>query len=248
MDIKKIWKRYKKSNDRIDRDFLIEYYLDFTKSIVGKFVSNLPNHIKMKDLLSSGVTGLIRAIESFKPEKKCRFESYAALLIKGSVIDELRQLDWVPRSIHQKSNDIGRVEQKLQMQLGRDPTEKEIAQAMEIPLKKLREILYQIKPAIFVYLNDSIAYEEETTLIAEKIPDQSVKPSSQIVDQKETHELLQKLMMHLNEKERQVVRYYYFEEMLLKDIGRKLKLSESRICQLHTAALSKLKQKLEAFK
>ncbi len=240
-----LWKEWKESSDISVRDELIVHYLYLVKWVVARLVADLPGHIKLDDLYSSGVTGLIRAVEKYDPEKKSKFESYGILLIKGAIIDELRKLDWIPRSIHQKANWISTGQVHLQQKLGRDPTDEELSLHLGISKEEFSEVLAKIRPIVLVPLNALLQDDEEGTSLAERIPDKNCLTSSDIAHKKECANLLEKAMDTLLEQEKKVLLLYYYDELMLKEIGKVLGVSESRVSQIHTKAILKLRGHLK---
>lgn len=228
------------------RDELIVQYLHLVKFVVGRIGSTYPSHVKIEDLYSSGVTGLIKAIEKFDPDKAAKFESYAILLIKGAIIDELRELDWVPRSIHQKANWVSSAQLSLQRELGRDPTDEELSIHLGISEEEFKEILDRIRPAILIPLNGGAPYEDEDRVpLAEKIPDTRAESSYEVANKNEFSSLLEQEISNLSEQEQKVLMLYYYEDLMLKEIGAVIGVSESRVSQIHTKALLKLRGRLQ---
>lgn len=244
-----LWHRFLESRENQDRDDLIVQYLYLVKYTVGKVASGLPTHIKLDDLYSSGITGLIRAVEKFDPTKNNKFETYAVLLIKGAIIDELRELDWIPRSVHKKANEISDAQHQLQQKLGRDPTDFELCAHLGIDEEEFGRLLNRIRPAILIPLDsERVRNDEENTPLAERIPDVKVQTSAEVVQRKEYQKLLEKAISDLPEQERRVLILYYFEDLMLKEIGKVLGVTESRVSQIHTKALLKLRSRLSLFK
>ena len=243
--VEALWKTYQTSGESDDRDKLIVNYLPLVKLAVGRVASGLPSHVKMDDLYSSGVTGLIRAVEKYDPSKGGKFEGYAMLLIKGSIIDELRELDWIPRSVHRKANMITAAQTALQQKLGRDPSDAELSSYLGLSTSELNELLARVRPAILIPLNAELTNDdEESTSISEKIPDHSAETGYEAADRREYNALVAKAIGDLPEQERRVLVLYYFEELMLKEIGKILGVSESRVSQVHTKALLKLRGRL----
>lgn len=243
----RLWGNYQRSRLVEERDALIVHYLFLVKFAVGRIGAGLPTHIKMEDLYSSGVTGLIKAVERFDPTKNSKFESYAILLIKGAIIDELRELDWVPRSVHQKAHWITEGQQLLQNTLGREPTDQELAKHLGIEEEALGELFSRIRPAVVFSLDadsHSHSLEEEGLQLVEKIADLRAETSYTIADRNEWGLLLAQAIDGLPEQERKVLHLYYYEELMLKEIGKVLGVSESRVSQIHTKALLKLRRYL----
>lgn len=243
-----LWKRYAATKQAEYRDELIVLYLHLVKISVGKLATTMPTYVKLDDLYSSGVTGLIKAVEKFEPTKNIKFETYALLLIKGAIIDELRELDWIPRSVHQKAHSIASAEQLLQEKLGRDPTDLEISEQLGLTQDAYTELLDRVRPAILISLNaDAESQDEEALPISERIADERAETSFEIAKRNEFHSLLEKAITDLPEQEKRVLVLYYYEELMLKEIGKIIGVSESRVSQIHTKAILKLRGKLKAF-
>lgn len=247
-DLKEIWDQYHKTGKTEYRDELIVQYLYLVKYVVGRLGAGLPSHIKLDDLYSSGVTGLVRSVEKYDASRKSKFESYAILLIKGAIIDEMRELDWVPRSVHQKANEIAAAQQSLQQELGRDPTDGELSTHMGLNEGELGELLMRVRPITLLPLNSEVYFsEEESAPISERIADERAETSYEIANRNECASILAKAIGILPEQERRVLTLYYYEELMLKEIGKIMGLSESRISQIHTKAILKLRSRLQSF-
>lgn len=243
--VKDLWKEYHSTQKPECRDELIIHYLHLVKFVVGRVGSTYPSHIKIDDLYSSGVTGLIRSIEKFDPSRAAKFESYAMLLIKGAIIDELRELDWIPRSIHQKANTVSAAQLTLQQKLGREPTDEELSKHLGVTTEEFKETLDRIRPAILIPLNGGYPNEEEDCIpLAEKIPDTRAQSGLDVANKNEHAELLEKEISTLSTQEQKVLMLYYYEDFMLKEIGVVLGVSESRVSQIHTKALLKLRGRL----
>lgn len=242
-----LWKEYKSKGGDDLRDELITSYLHLVKYVVGRLIVNLPQHVKVEDLYSTGIVGLVKAVDRYDPTMKNKFETYAILLIKGAIIDEMRSLDWVPRSVHQKANEVGTATAELQQKLGREPEDEELAEYMGLSMDELDSTMERIRPAVMIPLNADKPDNEENTHIAERIPDQKTKTSFEHLERKEFRELLEKAVLDLPEQEKMVLVLYYYENLMLKEIGKVLKVSESRISQIHTKALTRLRQRLKQF-
>jgi RNA polymerase sigma factor for flagellar operon FliA len=246
--LKDLWQHYLATGKPEMRDALIEGYLYLVKFVVGRLGSCLPSHIKLDDLYSSGVTGLVKAVEKFDPSKNSKFESYAVLLIKGAIIDELRELDWIPRSVHQKANLIATAQEKLQQKLGREPTDKELSEHLGMNEEEFGEVLLRVRPAILISLNSVVSHnDEEHAHISERIADVKAQTSFEAADRKECVLMLENAIANLPEQERKVLTLYYYEELMLKEIGKIMGISESRVSQIHTKALLKLRGRLHSF-
>ncbi|MCC5832751.1 MAG: FliA/WhiG family RNA polymerase sigma factor [Chlamydiales bacterium] len=244
--VKDLWRRYQETGKTEYRDELIVQYLYLVKYVVGRLGAGLPPQVKLDDLYSSGVTGLIKAIEKYDTSRNSKFESYAILLIKGAIIDEMRELDWIPRSVHQKANKIASVQQKLQQELGRDPTDEELSSHMGLNANELGELLNRVRPAILISLNREMINDEEKAPLAERIADAKAETSFEIAERNECATILAEAIDTLPEQEKKVLTLYYYEELMLKEIGKIMGLSESRISQIHTKALLKMRSRLSS--
>lgn len=244
-----IWKSYKATNSLEDRDRLITNYLYLVKCVVKQVSTNFPKHVSFDDLYSPGVIGLIKAVEKYDPTMKNKFETYATFLIRGAILDELRELDWIPRSVYKKSNIVVQAQKELSETLRRDPTDRELANHLKISLDDLETLLSDIAPAILIPLNVAIDPDEENqTSIADKISDDKLRCSSEIADINEFKKLLEEAVVALPEQEKMVLVLYYYENMMLKEIGQIIGLSESRVSQIHSKAIMRLKKRLQAYK
>lgn len=242
-----LWKEYKETGARDLRDRLIQNYLHLVKYVVGRVATGLPAHVKAEDMYSTGIMGLIKAVAKYDPSKKNKFETYAILLIKGAIIDEMRSLDWVPRSVHQKANQVAKVQQELEQKLGREPTDAEVAAKLGISLRDFEELLVRIRPAVLIPLNTDANDDPDSVQMAERIPDPGQQTSFEHAERNEFRKLLEEAVLNLPEQERLVLVLYYYENLMLKEIGKVLGVSESRVSQVHTKALLRLKGRLGSF-
>lgn len=246
-EIKELWRLYKLEDDEEARDTLITHFLHLVKYVVGRLITNLPSHVSVDDMYSTGVMGLMKAVERYDMTKPNKFQTYAILLIKGAIIDEMRSLDWVPRSVHQKANQIASSQQELQQELGREPTDKELAKRMGLKVSELENLFERVRPAILLPLNADQDSDAENTALAERIPDDKATTSFEDADKKEFRALLEKAVLDLPEQERIVLVLYYYENLMLKEIGSVMGVSESRISQIHAKAITRLKGRLQRF-
>jgi len=241
------WKKFKETNDPKLRDALICNYLHLVRYVVGRMSIKLPGHVRLDDLYSTGILGLIKAVEKYDLTKKNKFETYAILLIKGAIIDEMRALDWVPRSVHQKANMISEAQTKLEQKLGREASDEEVAKHLGIKLVDFEELLVRVRPAVLIPLNADTNDDPEQGTVAERIPDKKAKTSFENADHNEFRQLLEKAVLELPEQERMVLVLYYYENLMLKEIGEVMGVSESRVSQIHTKAVLRLRGRLQNF-
>lgn len=242
-----VWKLFKEKQDPEARDRLICHYLPLVKYVVGKLAITLPSHVKIDDMYSTGIMGLMKAVERYDTEKKNKFETYAILLIRGAIIDEMRSLDWVPRSVHQRANQIADAKLELQQKLGREPLDTEVAKKLGVSIEQYEKLLERVRPAVMIPLETDQSEDPDRLSMAERIPDKNATTSFEDVDRKEFRKLLEKAVLELPEQERTVLVLYYYEHMMLKEIGKAMGVSESRVSQIHTKAIIRLKGRLKNF-
>lgn len=248
-DITACWAAYKEQGDSDARDKLILNYSPLVKYVAGRLSSNLPQSVETADLISYGVFGLIDAIEKFDPERAIKFETYAIARIKGAIIDELRSLDWVPRSVRARSREIERAYITLANQLKRNPSDAEVAQEMGISEKELQDILTKLSYTSVVSFEElwsGNSDHEDRGPGASSIKDENAEDPSAVFEGTELKEILAGAIERLPEREKVVVALYYYEGLTLKEIGAVLGVTESRVSQLHTKAVLRLRARLHA--
>ncbi|NLC68460.1 MAG: FliA/WhiG family RNA polymerase sigma factor [Clostridiaceae bacterium] len=240
-----IWKQYYETRDPLIRERLIKEYLYLVKYIAGRMNIYFGSSIEYDDIISFGVFGLIDAIDKFDIGKGVKFETYAALRIRGSIIDSIRELDWVPRSLRQKSKELERLYTELEVKNGRTPTDKEVADNMGIPLDEYNKLLNNINFSSLVSLEEYLEqnFQPDSGLIEERSDE---RPDSHL-ELIELKSVLGEAIDSLPEKEKLVISLYYYEELTLKEIGAILNVSESRVSQLHTKAVLRLRGKLSKY-
>jgi RNA polymerase sigma factor for flagellar operon FliA len=241
-----LWRNYKRSGDPKVRDRLILTYAPLVKYVAGRLGSGLPAHVDDDDLVSYGLLGLIGAIERFDPDRDIKFETYAIARIKGSIIDELRSMDWVPRSVRSRARQIERAIAELESRLGRAPTDEEIAAKLGISEDELDESLSAISRTSIAALDElwTVSAGGDQIALIDTIEDtQRPNPQSALAET-EIKEAVGEAIARLPERERLVVTLYYYEELTLREIGEVLGVTESRVSQLHTKAILRLKARL----
>jgi RNA polymerase sigma factor for flagellar operon FliA len=246
-DVITLWRKYRASRDRQLRDRLILTYAPLVKFVAGRLGSGLPAHVDEGDLVSYGLLGLIGAIERYDPDRDVKFETYAIARIKGSIIDELRAMDWVPRSVRARARDIERAIGELEAQSGRAPSEEEIAAKLGVSQDELGENLLEISRSSIAALDElwtvSSTGGDQVALIDTIEDTQGPEPQAALA-QTEMREALGEAIARLPEREKLVVTLYYYEELTLREIGEVLGVTESRVSQLHTKAILRLKARL----
>ena len=220
-------------------------YLPLVKYIAGRLAIGLPRSVEMDDLINAGVVGLIEAYNNFDIGKGVKFETYASLRIRGSILDELRGLDWVPRSTRARSREVERAISKLESKLGRSPTEPELADELDVTLGEYYQIIDDVSSAALLSLDEmSFGDDDRPVPLIDTLCSQN-QPSALVnLERLEMRDLLADSLGQISEQERLVVALYYYEELTLKEIGQVLELSESRVSQLHTKAVLGLRAKL----
>ncbi|HZU78765.1 MAG TPA: RNA polymerase sigma factor WhiG [Acidimicrobiales bacterium] len=242
----RLWAEYKKSGDRQIRDQLIVLYSPLVKYVAARVAVGLPQHVDGSDLVSYGVIGLIDAIDRYDPVRKVKFETYAIPRIKGAIIDELRAIDWVPRSVRSKARAVEQAYAALEASLLRTPTDAEVATELGISEKELQDILRQISFVGVAALDEvfSVGGERgDRATLGDTIPDAGEGPGA-IFEDKEAKEILAQAIRQLAERERTVLSLYYYEGLTLAEIGDILGVTESRVCQIHTKAVLQLRARL----
>ena len=242
-----LWRTYRRSRDQALRDRLILTYAPLVKYVAGRLGSGLPAHVDEGDLVSYGLLGLIAAIERYDPDRDVKFETYAIARIKGSILDELRAMDWVPRSVRSRAREIERAMTELEAKLGRAPSDEEIASKVGITKEDLDESLTDISRSSIAALDElwtvSGSGGDQVALIDTIEDEQSLAPQDALA-QTELREALGEAIARLPEREKLVVTLYYYEELTLREIGEVLGVTESRVSQLHTKAILRLKARL----
>jgi RNA polymerase sigma factor for flagellar operon FliA len=248
-DTQALWREYKRTGDQGARDRLILTYAPLVKYVAGRLGSGLPSHVDEGDLVSYGLLGLIDAIERFDIDRDIKFETYAIARIKGSIIDELRSMDWVPRSVRARARDIERTIAQLEAKLARAPTDEEIADRLGITEEEFQGSLLEISRTSIAALDElwtSSSHGGDAVALIDTIEDpQAAEPQSAMAHT-ELREALGEAIARLPEREKLVVTLYYYEELTLREIGEVLGVTESRVSQLHTKAILRLKARLSA--
>jgi len=245
-----LWRQYRKSRDQKIRDYFIRQYAPLVKYVAGKIAMGMPQNVEFDDLVGFGVFGLFDAIEKFDPGKHVKFKTYAVTRIRGAIFDELRTIDWVPRSVRQKAREVEDTVRRLEASMGRAATDEEIASAMAIDLKEFQQIMLRISGTSMLSLHD-IWYtgeDNDKISIAESIESPVSLNPDMIVEKDEIRRVIVAAIDELPEKEKKVLVLYYYEDLTLKEIGEVLEVTESRVSQLHTKAIMRLRAKLTSFK
>lgn len=241
----KLWEMYQANRTSELREQIILEYAPLVKVVAGRLSMYLGYNVEYEDLVSYGIFGLIDAIDKFDTEKEVKFETYASLRIRGAILDQIRKMDWIPRTVRQKQKKIDEAIKKIEMQTGKTALEQDIAQELGVSGEELSEWQSQLKVTNIVSLNEFMEQGSEPVMDARN-NSHFIQPEER-VQETELKEKLNEAIQQLTEKERKVILLYYYEELTLKEISKILTVSESRVSQLHTKALAKMQKSLGGY-
>lgn len=245
--VKQWWTDFKADSTEEARNRLLEHYLPIVKYTAERLHTKLPDEVEVDDLISSGIFGLMDAIRAFDLDRGVKFETYCAQRIRGAILDELRSLDWVPRLVRSRASKINTATHALEAQLGRKPNEKELAKKMRVSIQEFRKIKRDSNAVNFVSLSRKW-FETDSNKDVTEIDVLEDETSIDPVHSAQRKDLKELLTRGLSRAERLIVVLYYFEEMTMKEIGETLDLSESRVSQMHSAIMDRLRAQLESRK
>lgn len=237
-----LWKQYRETKSSAVREKLILEYSSLVKYVAGRLSIYFANNIEYDDLISYGIFGLIDAIDKFDSAKGVKFETYASLRIRGAIIDSVRQLDWAPRTLRQKNREIERTYIELEHKLGHPPLEKEVAMHLEMNIEDFHKVINAINISHVISLDEYLEQSYEADVDSFGI--NQYQSPSRYAEVEEIKRLLEDSIEKLSEQEKRVITLYYFEELTLKEISAIMKVSESRISQIHSKAVTRLRSKL----
>lgn len=241
-----LWRRYRKTKDPELRDRLIRQYAPLVKYVAGKVAVGMPATVEFDDLVGYGVFGLFDAVEKFDPEKHVKFKTYAVTRIRGAIYDELRSIDWVPRSVRQKSREVEETIHSLEASLGRSASDAEIAGELGVSVQEFEKTLLRISGTTVLSLNEvwHTSDDNDQVSIADSIESPESLNPDVIVEKQEIKRVIVEAIRELPDKEKKVLVLYYYEDLTLREIGHVLGVTESRVSQLHTKAIMRLRSRL----
>lgn len=244
-------KKYKDSQKKVvakDKDKLVVEYTPLIKFIAQKIAVRLPANIEIDDLISSGVIGLMDAIDKYDPTRDNKFKTYAEFRIRGAILDELRAQDWVPRSIRDKAKVLDKTIGALEVSLGREATDEEIAQSLNMTVDEFHDLVNQVKPVSLLSIDEAQTSQagEKKSILNILEGSKHHNPFNQL-NSKTIKDIVSQSIEELPERQRLVLSLYYYEDLNLKEIGKVLRVTESRVSQLHAQAVSRLRNKLATF-
>jgi RNA polymerase sigma factor FliA len=248
VEVRELWRRYKQEGDERARERLVVAYSPLVKFIAGRMASGLPSHVEESDLISYGLLGLIGAIERYEPEREIKFETFAVARVKGAIIDELRSLDWVPRSVRAKARDAQQAHAKLEGELQRAPTDDEMAEKLEMSVSDFHDALLEIANSSVLALDDLWTFADpegggSQISVLDTIHDPNAVDPEAEAQTAELKDRLAHAIESLPDRERLVIALYYYENLTLREIGEVLGVTESRVSQLHTKAVLGLRSR-----
>jgi len=248
VDLDALWIEYKEQGSQLAKDKLLAEYTPLVRYTAQRMAVNLPKSVEIGDLIGAGVMGLIRAVETFDLSLGYKFETFATHKVRGAILDDLRALDWVPRSVRQKSRRIQQAYSELEQDLGRMPYDDEVASHLGMGMGEFEELLSEVAPTTIVSLEEVLpdhgGDSKSLTLLDTVADPNSVNPLHELGYQ-ETKRILAEAIGELPEKEKLVIALYHYEELTLKEIGEVLGITESRVSQIHSKAMLKLKSRVQ---
>lgn len=243
-----IWEAFLKDRSKMAlKEKILMHYVPLVRIIAGRMMISLPSSVSLDDLVSNGLIGLINAIDRFDTEKCVKFETFANIKIKGSILDGLRELDWVPRNIREKSNLLENAIKRAESRLNRMPSDSEIAEELNISLDDYFELLNDVKTVALLSLDTELETTDGTKRLLDVIEDKEAKKPDEVIEHQELKTILVESITKLKDVEKNVIALYYYEQLTLKEIGEVLSLTESRVCQIHTKVILTLRNKISDY-
>jgi RNA polymerase sigma factor for flagellar operon FliA len=240
------WRDFKDNASKSAREQLILHYAPLVKYVAGRIGAGLPQSVEQADLVSNGMFGLMDALDKYDPGREVKFETYAIPRIRGAIIDELRAMDWVPRSVRSKARSVDKAHTHLESKLGREPNDDEVAEHMGLSREELHEVVTQISLVSVMALEETVGSDErgEQRSLLDTLADAANADPTSSLEGQEMRGLLSAAIDSLSDREKVVVTLYYFEGLTLAEIGEIIGVTESRVCQIHTKAVGSLRNNL----
>jgi len=239
-----LWKEWRENKSVRAKDLILGEYARLIKQTALRVAIGLPGHVDVGDLIGSGAFGLIRAVESYDPAREVKFETYAAHKIRGAILDELRSMDWVPRSVRQKGRELQKTYASLSLRFGRMPYDDEVAEHLNLSIPEFEELLNEVAPLTVLSLDEQESMSGDGPSLSEMIRDPQAVDALEALDERQRRAILRDAIASLPEKERLVVSLYHYEELNFKEIGSVMSITESRVCQIHSKAMLKLRSRM----
>ena len=247
LKIEQVWEQFHRTRDDYHRNLLLEHYRNLVKYCADRLHSKLPDKVELDDLISAGVFGLMDAIDKFNPAVGVKFETYCAPRIKGSILDELRSMDWVPRLVRARAHQLAKATHSLEMHLGRKPDKEEIAEELNMDTEEFNRLQRDANAVSLVSLNTKCGDSEGEKDVCEIDVIKDGKSENPLLEAQK-RDLRNLLTKGLTRAERLIIVLYYYEEMTMKEIGATLDLSESRVSQMHSSIVARLKAQMNTRK
>lgn len=242
----RLWRAYRDEPSAELRERLILRYAPLVKYVAGRMAVGMPSHVDRRDLASYGMFGLLDAIDRFDVDSGYKFETYASRRVRGAIVDELRSMDWVPRSVRRKAREIERALTELQGRLHRAPTDDELAKELDLTPEQLADALTQVSMTSLAALDSALTGADGDTIsIIDTVVDEGQVTPDEAVDERAMRQLVSEAMERLTDREQTVLALYYFDGMTLRQVGEVLGVTESRVCQIHSKAILALRSRLE---
>lgn len=243
IDEKHLWVRYKDMGDAQAREELVLRYMKIVKYVAGRMAIHVPSSVELDDLISWGVLGLLDAVEKYDHTQDIKFSTYATIRVRGAILDQIRALDWAPRSLRAMARKVGAARDKLRHELGNEPSNEDIAEEMGATEDQVEDTMAQLQVAHVLSLDDYLPSDEDGGTRKVDLLSSDAEPSPEdAMHQQERRDRIVEAILHLPEQQQKVLHLYYYEELTLKEVGAVLDVTESRVCQVHGAAMKALRK------
>jgi len=238
-----LWKRWKESGDEAARETIILEYMKIVHYVAGRMAVHVPQSVALDDLQGWGVLGLLDAVDKYDYTQDIKFSTYASIRVRGAILDQIRALDWAPRSLRTMARKVGSARDKLRHEHGREPSHEEIADSIGATAEQVEDTLAQVQTVHMLNLDDFLPAEDRAEARRiDMISDGSAPSPEEAAEHKEKEDLIIQAILELSEQQQKVLHLYYYQELTLKEIGAVLQVTESRVCQIHSAAVKKLRK------